>query len=64
MISISSSAARVCGIARDDPVLMITWPVTVETAIVSDRDRALPRLAEQSDLFDYASQGIPMRVKE
>ena len=34
-------------------MLMITWPVTIETAIVSDRDRALPRLVEQSDLFEY-----------
>ena len=41
------------GIAWNDPVMMITWPVTIETAIVSDRDRALPRLCEQSDLFEY-----------
>jgi dTDP-4-dehydrorhamnose 3,5-epimerase-like enzyme len=40
------------GNCRHDPVLMISWPVTVETAIVSERDRALPRLAEQSDLFE------------
>jgi hypothetical protein len=33
---------------------MIAWPVTIDTALVSDRDRALPRLAEQSDLFEYA----------
>jgi hypothetical protein len=32
---------------------MITWPVTLETAIVSDRDRALPRLCEQPNLFEY-----------
>ena len=43
------------GIAWFDPVLMITWPVTVETAIVSDRDRALPPLSEQPDLFEYIS---------
>jgi dTDP-4-dehydrorhamnose 3,5-epimerase len=43
------------GIAWFDPVLMITWPVTVETAIVSDRDRALPALSEQPDLFEYIS---------
>ena len=41
------------GIAWHDPVLMITWPVTVETAIVSERDRALPCLSEQFDLFEY-----------
>jgi dTDP-4-dehydrorhamnose 3,5-epimerase len=42
------------GIAWNDPALMIAWPVTIDTALVSDRDRALPRLAEQSDLFEYA----------
>jgi dTDP-4-dehydrorhamnose 3,5-epimerase len=40
------SPAHDRGIAWHDPVLMIIWPVTAETAIVSDRDRALPRLAE------------------
>lgn len=42
------------GIAWDDPRLMITWPVTAETATLSERDRNLPRLAEQTDLFEYA----------
>jgi dTDP-4-dehydrorhamnose 3,5-epimerase len=51
------SPAHDRGITWSDPMLMITWPVTVETAIVSDRDRALPRLVEQSDLFEYSSQG-------
>ena len=41
------------GIAWHDPVLMITWPATIETAIVSERDRDLPPLAEQPDLFEY-----------
>jgi dTDP-4-dehydrorhamnose 3,5-epimerase len=41
------------GIAWSDPELLITWPVTAETAIVSERDRQLPRLAEQPDLFEY-----------
>jgi hypothetical protein len=31
----------------------ITWPVTLETAIVSERDRTLPRFCEQTVLFDY-----------
>jgi dTDP-4-dehydrorhamnose 3,5-epimerase len=47
------SPAHDRGIAWYDPVLMITWPVTTGTAIVSDRDCALPRLSEQSDLFEY-----------
>ena len=41
------------GIAWNDPALMITWPVTAESAIVSERDRKLPRLADQPDLFEY-----------
>jgi dTDP-4-dehydrorhamnose 3,5-epimerase len=47
------SPAHDRGIVWFDPVLMITWPVTVETAVFSERDRALPRLAEQTDLFEY-----------
>ena len=42
------------GIAWDDPDIRINWPVTAETAILSDRDRKLPRLSTQPDLFDYA----------
>ena len=41
------------GIAWYDPVLMITWPVTIETAIVSDSDRALPPLSKRPYLFEY-----------
>ncbi len=41
------------GIIWSDPELMITWPVTAEAAIFSERDRGLPRLAEQPDLFEY-----------
>ncbi len=47
------SPAHDRGIVWFDPVLMITWPVTIETALVSERDRALPRLAEQTHLFEY-----------
>jgi dTDP-4-dehydrorhamnose 3,5-epimerase len=49
------SPAQDRGVAWHDPVLMITWPVTTETAIVCERDRALPPLAEQPDLFEYAN---------
>jgi dTDP-4-dehydrorhamnose 3,5-epimerase len=41
------------GIAWDDPDVMITWPVTGETAILSERDRKQPRLAQQPELFEY-----------
>lgn len=41
------------GIAWDDPELMIAWPVSPKEALLSDRDRALPRLSEQHDIFEY-----------
>ena len=41
------------GIAWNDPQLAIPWPVTPETATVSERDRMLPCLARQPDLFEY-----------
>jgi dTDP-4-dehydrorhamnose 3,5-epimerase len=47
------SPAHERGIAWNDPELMIAWPVSATTAIVSERDRQLPHLAEQPDLFDY-----------
>jgi dTDP-4-dehydrorhamnose 3,5-epimerase len=41
------------GIAWDDPELTIAWPVTAVTALLAERDRKWPRLAAQSDLFEY-----------
>jgi dTDP-4-dehydrorhamnose 3,5-epimerase len=41
------------GIAWNDPALAIRWPIDAEALIISDRDRALPQLAAQPDLFDY-----------
>jgi dTDP-4-dehydrorhamnose 3,5-epimerase len=35
----------------NDTALGIEWPVTAEAAVVSDRDRRNPRLAELTDLF-------------
>lgn len=43
------------GICWNDPALGIDWPISADSVIVSDRDRALPRVAEQRDLFDYRS---------
>jgi dTDP-4-dehydrorhamnose 3,5-epimerase len=40
------------GIAWNDPELAIHWPIDAEALIISDRDRALPWLAAQPDLFD------------
>lgn len=33
-------------INMDDPDLRVPWPIDMESAIVSDRDRALPKLSE------------------
>jgi dTDP-4-dehydrorhamnose 3,5-epimerase len=43
------------GIAWNDPEIMIAWPITTEEAILSERDRALPRVAAQRDLFEHAT---------
>jgi dTDP-4-dehydrorhamnose 3,5-epimerase len=43
------------GIAWDDPDLGIVWPVLRDVAIVSDRDKRQPRLAEISSPFLYDS---------
>jgi dTDP-4-dehydrorhamnose 3,5-epimerase len=45
------SPAHERGIVWNDPELAIAWPVSADTAIVSARDRLLPRLGEQQDLF-------------
>ena len=46
---------RACdlGIAWNDPALGIDWPVGADEAIVSERDRALPPLADLPSLFRY-----------
>lgn len=40
------------GIAWNDPALKITWPVTVETAIVSKRDCNFPNLSERYNISE------------
>lgn len=40
------SPAHERGLAWDDPDLAIPWPVRADDAVLSDRDRAWPRLAE------------------
>ena len=42
------------GIAWNDPQLGIEWPTTSAPAVISERDRKLPRLANQPDLFTYS----------
>lgn len=39
------------GIAFDDPAIAIPWPVTRESAVLSEKDRALPPLVDTGVLF-------------
>lgn len=41
------------GLAFDDPVLKIDWPVSSTDAILSSKDSALPKLAELPTYFTY-----------
>jgi dTDP-4-dehydrorhamnose 3,5-epimerase len=41
------------GILWNDPDLGIDWPVTAGEAVLSEKDRALPRLSELSAAFSY-----------
>lgn len=40
-----------CGLAWNDPALGIAWPVTAAAAVLSDKDRCSPRLAEIDSPF-------------
>lgn len=43
------------GLLWSDPDLGIDWPVGAEAAILSDKDRVQPRLAELESPFDYGA---------
>jgi dTDP-4-dehydrorhamnose 3,5-epimerase len=43
------------GIAWNDPALAIDWPFDAANVFVGERDRRLPQLAEQPDLFEYGA---------
>jgi dTDP-4-dehydrorhamnose 3,5-epimerase len=43
------------GIVWNDPALAIDWPLPAEAMTISERDRRLPPLAEQPDLFEYGA---------
>jgi dTDP-4-dehydrorhamnose 3,5-epimerase len=47
------SAAHERGVLWNDPALAIDWPVAADKAIVSDKDRHAPRLAEIADTFVF-----------
>jgi dTDP-4-dehydrorhamnose 3,5-epimerase len=51
-VSAYYSAAHDHGLAFDDPELGIEWPLPTERAILSDKDRKQPRLAELPAYFD------------
>jgi dTDP-4-dehydrorhamnose 3,5-epimerase len=40
------------GVLWHDPALGIAWPVSIDEAIVSDKDARLPRLADLGPVFD------------
>jgi dTDP-4-dehydrorhamnose 3,5-epimerase len=42
------------GLAWDDPEIAIAWPVDPQTAVLTDRDREFPRLAELPPYFSFA----------
>ena len=46
------SAAHDRGLAFDDPALAIPWPASAADAILSDKDRRHPRLADLPACFD------------
>lgn len=47
------SAGHDAGVLWNDPDLGIDWPVGIDSAILSDKDRRLPRLADLPDFFGY-----------
>ena len=47
------SPAHDCGLAWDDPALGIAWPVSGEAALLSEKDRRNPVLAELPAYFRY-----------
>lgn len=51
-VSAYYSAAHDKGLAYNDPALGIDWPVTLGEAILSDKDRQQPRLADLAAYFD------------
>ncbi len=57
-VTAAYSAAHDHGIRWDDPALGIDWPVRPGEAVVSDKDRRWPVLAEAPPHFTYAGRGI------
>lgn len=51
------SPAHDAGLLWNDPDLGIAWPISESEAILSDKDRKLPRLNELSEVFIYPKSG-------
>ncbi|MEX1153055.1 dTDP-4-dehydrorhamnose 3,5-epimerase [Parvibaculum sp.] len=49
------SQAHDAGIVWDDPDLAVDWPVTPDKVTLSDKDAALPRLANLTNPFTYGA---------
>lgn len=47
------------GIVWNDPTIGIDWPLLPEGAVFSDKDKALPTLAEFDSPFEY--DGVPLQ---
>jgi dTDP-4-dehydrorhamnose 3,5-epimerase len=45
------------GLIWNDPTLAVDWPVTTAEAVLSDKDRQLPRLCDFASPFGYAPAG-------
>jgi dTDP-4-dehydrorhamnose 3,5-epimerase len=45
--------ARECGVLWNDPALAIPWPIAPERAVLSEKDRVRPRLADCPVWFSY-----------
>jgi dTDP-4-dehydrorhamnose 3,5-epimerase len=56
LYKVSAPYAPKCdgGILWNDPDLGIDWPVAMRDAVVSDRDRQLPRLRDLAPVFSHA----------
>lgn len=58
-VSVPYSREHDRGLLWDDPDLGIAWPVRADEAVLSDRDREHPGLADLPACFEYGSQAGP-----
>ena len=47
------------GLMWNDPALAIDWPVSADEAVLSDKDRAQPRLADLEPVFTWSGNPAP-----